>query len=123
MLTSQALVHTLSAWNRDLLDSLPRALIETRVPVTLFRLLIRLLQLQNADGTWENGDSASGEQTSYAVITLVNLLSCPFIEPLHEKITEAIEKARAYLSEMLPQQNITDYLWIEKVCSICVMLI
>lgn len=61
----------------------------------LFQILNRTLQSQNDDGSW--GKSGNREETAYAIITLANVDSLPFVTPIAGQIESSISKGRKYL--------------------------
>ena len=82
------------------------------MPVTLFQILIRVLQAQHDDGSWR-----SCEETAYALLALVSLSSLPFTSIMVPTIQLALYSGRHFLSENVIEQETSDkaYLWIDKV--------
>ena len=91
----------------------PQVHVQTKVPIMLFQISVRLLQAQTCEGSW-----GSCEETAYALLALTKLMSLPFISIMHNTIQEALNLGRTLLSD-----NISDTLdtvdqvclWIEKV--------
>lgn len=79
--------------------------------IMLFQVLIRVLQVQNVDGSWGNRQA---EPTAYAVLTLISLQSRPIVKPPQSHIDSAVQKGREFLVN--PPSNIAvDFIWIGKV--------
>ena len=85
--------------------------------VVLFQILVRVLQQQNEDGSW--GSRGSREETAYAIISLSNVASLPFITPIAGQIETAISRGRKYLKSIKASENIkltpNDYIWVGKI--------
>ena len=85
--------------------------------VVLFQILTRTLQQQSEDGSW--GVSGSREETAYAIITLANVDSLPFVTPIASQIESAISRGRKYLKSIKALEDIkltpSDYIWAGKV--------
>jgi hypothetical protein len=85
--------------------------------VVLFQILVRILQQQNEDGSW--GSRGSREETAYAIISLSNVVSLPFLNPIEGQIETAISRGRKYLRSIKALENIkltpNDYIWVGKI--------
>lgn len=85
--------------------------------VVLFQILSRTLQQQNEDGSW--GVRGSREETAYAIITLANIDSLPFVTPVAGQIESAISRGRRYLKSTNALDDVTltpkDYIWTGKI--------
>jgi len=101
----------------DRLLEIPEQILKVKVMIVLFQILTRTLQQQNNDGSW--GKLGSREETSYAIITLSNVDSLPFVTPVAGQIESAISRGRKYLKSInaLDQVKLTpkDYIWTGKV--------
>jgi hypothetical protein len=116
MLASQGLVRMLHLYENQILD-IPEHLLRVKVMVVLFQILTRTLQQQNEDGSW--GTNGSREETAYAILTLANVDSLPFVTPIASQIELAISTGRKYLKSTKALENIkltpNDYIWAGKV--------
>lgn len=110
MLLSEALIRLLRKWDDGGVPATPADLFET-VSLTLFEVLMKTLQKQNQDGSW--GVVPSREITGYAIISLANLASLPFLGELGEQINLAIEDGRRFLLTTEDSAGI-EYNWIAK---------
>lgn len=85
--------------------------------IVLFQILTRTLQQQNEDGSW--GKIGSREETAYAIITLSNVDSLPFVTPVAGQIESAISRGRKYLKSINALDAVTltssDYIWKGKI--------
>jgi len=116
MLAAQALSRLLHLYETILLD-IPERLLQVKVMVVLFQILVRTLQQQSEDGSW--GPNGSREETSYAIIALANVDSLPFISPIAGQIEMAITRGRKYLKSIKALEDLgltpKDYIWAGKV--------
>jgi hypothetical protein len=91
----------------------PVILVQTRAPVALFQIVVRLLQAQTTHGSW-----GSCEETAYALLALTKLASLPFVSIMHDTIQGALNLGREFLlsneSDTLDTKD-EICLWIEKV--------
>jgi len=99
-------------FDNGLFPGCPQLIVQTKVPVVLFQILIRVLQAQHDDGSW-----GSCEETAYALLALVSLSSLPFISIMVPTIQLALDSGRRFLSENVMEQEMSDKacLWIDKV--------
>ncbi|PSN63320.1 Ent-kaurene synthase [Corynespora cassiicola Philippines] len=113
MLLAKAFVMLLSRWEKgDLKEQdLPTGLISERVPVVLMDILIRTLDRQLPNGSWDS----MNEITSYALITLASLFRLPWFQSIETEIADRIWKAREFLERNRSNWSHGKYLWIEKV--------
>ena len=85
--------------------------------IVLFQILTRTLQSQNEDGSW--GKTGNREETAYALLTLANVDSLPFVTPIAGQIESAISLGRKYLKTTgaLDNTELTpnDYVWRGKI--------
>jgi len=91
----------------------PELLVQTKVPIALFQLLVRFLQAQMVEGSW-----GSCEETAYALLALTKLASLPFVSIMHDTIQKAVNYGRNFLlANASDTQDTRDQacLWIEKV--------
>lgn len=116
MLASQSLIRLLYLYENNLLD-LSESFLQVKVMVVLFQILSRVLQQQNKDGSW--GSLGSREETAYAVITLANCDSLPFVIPIAGQIETAISQGRKFLKANSDLEDFkltfSDYIWAGKV--------
>ena len=99
-------------FDKGLFPGCPQLIVQTKAPVTLFQILIRLLQVQDDNGSW-----GSCEETAYALLALVSLSSLPFTSTMISTIQVALNSGRRFLSENMIGQETSDKacLWIDKV--------
>lgn len=115
MLMTKALTSLLRAWHTGNYSQLPHLLLQGKVLPTLFDCLVQTIQSQCLDGSW--GCKGSREETSYAILTLVSLLSLPFLEALRPVIISAIDRGRSFLQASTSRKP--EYVWVEKVIYGC----
>ncbi|GME35455.1 ent-kaurene synthase [Neofusicoccum parvum] len=84
--------------------------LESRISVSLCQASLRVMLQQQEDGSW-NG---SPEQTSYAILTLVQARRVAFFKSITTELDYAIKRGRAFLLAS-PKHQSVDHLWIEKV--------
>lgn len=82
-----------------------------RIMIMLFQTLVRVLQAQNPDGSWDQGQL---EPSAYAILTLVKLYSLPICISLRPNIDLAIRNGRNFIFRSGCNGRY-DYIWIEKV--------
>ncbi|KAK2879355.1 hypothetical protein FQN49_000965 [Arthroderma sp. PD_2] len=111
MLLTEALSKLLAVWDSGNLPSFPETIIRDRVLISIYQALIRTLQKQNPDGSW--GHRGSREETSYAVLTILNACCLPHLESLFPVIDTSVDTGRQFLE--LHSGEAPDSLWIEKV--------
>ncbi|KAM5456799.1 hypothetical protein MaudCBS49596_001040 [Microsporum audouinii] len=111
MLLTEALSKLLAVWDSGNLPSFPKTLIRDRVLISIYQALIRTLQKQNPDGSW--GHRGSREETSYAILTVLNACCIPHLDSLFPVIDTSIDNGRQFLE--LHSGEAPDPLWIEKV--------
>lgn len=116
MLASQALIRLLHLYESAIIE-VPETLLQVKVMVVLFQILSRILQQQNEDGSW--GSIKSREETAYAIITLANVDSLPFVAPIAGQIEVAISRGRKFLKSVKAIEDLaltpSDYVWAGKV--------
>jgi len=90
----------------------PQLIVQTKAPVALFQILIRLLQAQHDDSPW-----GSCEETSYALLALASLSSLQFMSIMVPTIQIALDSGQRLLSKNVIEQETSDKacLWIDKV--------
>lgn len=115
-MAAQALVRVLYLYETNSL-AVPERLIRVKVMVVLFQIMSRVLQHQNEDGSW--GTLGSREETSYAILTLANVSSLPFLNPVAGQIESSVSRGRKYLKSIKALEEIkltpVDYIWGGKV--------
>jgi hypothetical protein len=93
---------------------LPKLVVQTKIPVALFQILVRLLQAQTVEGSW-----GSCEETAYALLALTTLASLPFASIMHTTIQKALDLGREFLLDNAcltpPDSKDRVCLWIDKV--------
>ena len=99
-------------FDKGLFPGCPQLIVQTKAPVALFQILIRLLQAQDDNGSW-----GSCEETAYALLALVSLSSLPFTSIMIPTIQLALNSGRRFLSKNMIEQETSDKacLWIDKV--------
>ncbi|KAF7375156.1 Ent-kaurene synthase [Mycena sanguinolenta] len=113
LLIAQSLCRFLLLFNQGHIAEAPEIIVQTKAPIALFQILIRILQGQKADGSW-----GSCEETAYALLTLSSLASLPFISIMHDAIQTAVHSGRDFLRFSLTGKQDTGdelCLWIDKV--------
>ncbi|QDS74818.1 hypothetical protein FKW77_002408 [Venturia effusa] len=110
MLIVQGLTQLLSLYDTSQLPELHPELLCDRIPVVLFQALVRSLKSQGSDGSWRS----SVEVTAYAVLTLANLASLPWLNSIADNVIQAIRLGRQYIESHRHEQE-AEKLWIEKV--------
>ena len=112
MLMAEVLTHLLELHDRDSLQ-LPLSLLQTRLPLVLTQIINRTLFNQSRAGSW--GEPESIETTAYSVLTLVAVLSVPWVSLVRDQIEDAIRKGQRFLTQHQGGEMFHEYLWIEKV--------
>ncbi|KAJ6468469.1 Ent-kaurene synthase [Mycena sanguinolenta] len=113
LLIAQSLCKFLSLFNQGHITEAPEIIVQTKAPIALFQILIRILQGQKSDGSW-----GSCEETAYALLALSNLASLPFISIMRDTIQTAVHSGRDFLQlSFTDKQDTRDEicLWIDKV--------
>ncbi|KAK6601227.1 hypothetical protein H4I96_06568 [Botrytis cinerea] len=111
MLVSQALIACINAWANGALTTLSVDFLKEEVLLVLFQALLRTLQSQKEDGSWER----SPEVTAYAVFTIKAVMKLPLFCPLLAQINSTLEKAEYYISDAIHEGLSPGFLWVEKV--------
>lgn len=112
MLCAQSLGRLLQQWDCHNVP-ITEDMLYKRVPLVLTQILRHAMQTQEIDGSWEHG---SCEITAYAVLTLSNLVTLPWMTKFREShINLAIEKGKDYLRENHHRWNDAQHIWVEKV--------
>ncbi|KAJ7213162.1 Ent-kaurene synthase [Mycena pura] len=86
----------------------PELIVQTKAPITLFQVLVRILQAQRSDGSW-----GSCEETAYAVLALSKLATLPFVSIMHDTVQAALLSGRSFLLLTFPGDQVC--LWIDKI--------
>ncbi|KAJ6577338.1 hypothetical protein B0H19DRAFT_1119261 [Mycena capillaripes] len=113
LLIAQSLSKFLLLFNQGHFAEAPEILVQTKAPIALFQILIRILQGQRSDGSW-----GSCEETAYALLTLSHLAFLPFVAIMHDTIQMAVHSGRdSLLLSLTGKQDTGDEvcLWIDKV--------
>ena len=95
MLLAEAFMRLIDMWEVGHLPLPVDAAMRDKVTISLFQALTRLLQTQNANGSWGDGGS---EVSAYAVIALVKLSPLSSAPKLKARTAQAIENGRKYLA-------------------------
>jgi hypothetical protein len=113
MLIAKTFTKFLSQWEAGKLDDskIPHTLVHEQIPVILLDILIKTLESQTLDGSWDN----KHEVTAYAILTLTPILRLPWIQNNKTDIASAINNGKLYLNNHRQNWSNGDYLWIEKV--------
>ncbi|KAL8687225.1 MAG: hypothetical protein Q9218_006544 [Villophora microphyllina] len=82
-----------------------------KVATILSECLRKTLQSQHTDGSW--GIIGPREETAYAILILVSLISLPLARSLRKQATVALQRGRKALRNLAGRKP--EYLWIEKV--------
>lgn len=107
-------MQLLELWEKGHVPILDDRVIRDKVIISLFQALIRILQTQNVDGSWEGGGC---EVTAYAIISLTKLTSLSSATRIKLQISRAIETGRSFLSTNFPASTGPDRVWTGKVRS------
>ncbi|KAL9040191.1 MAG: hypothetical protein Q9180_002064 [Flavoplaca navasiana] len=111
MLLSRALMEFLRLWDREQFSGAEdHGVLIGDVLIMLFQALIRVLQGQSSDGSWDG----KTESSAYAILTLANLQDLPIATSLRPVIDSAIKSGRDYLLRSTADLA-AEYTWIEKV--------
>ncbi|KIK57345.1 hypothetical protein GYMLUDRAFT_172842 [Collybiopsis luxurians FD-317 M1] len=113
LVIAQSLSKFMLLFNQGHFARFPEILVQTKIPIALFQILIRILQSQRSDGSW-----GSCEETAYALLALTELASLPFISIMHDTIQKVVHPGREFLQLSLTEnQDSGDRicLWIDKV--------
>ena len=110
---SQALVNFLEKRVTEQTLEGPEDLSTTKLPITLFGMLVRLLQLQTPEGSW-GPKHAQIESTAYAIIALKTLASLPLADRIRTQLDLATSHGQKFLSEGSFRWGEADRIWIGK---------
>ncbi|KAL8832626.1 MAG: hypothetical protein Q9191_000142 [Dirinaria sp. TL-2023a] len=111
MLLAQAFVALLRNWEGGHMDLLSWEVAE-QIVIVAFRCLCRVLHSQNKAGSW--GCRGPREETAYAILALVDLVSLPMASMLNQQVHSAILRGREYL-KATDGLSEPEFLWVEKV--------
>lgn len=114
MLMVETFIRLIELWETGQIPVLDDLVIRDKVVISLFQALIRILQTQNADGSWERGGC---EVTAYATISLTKLLSLSSAPRVKAQIAQAIEGGRSFLSRNFTASAGPDLVWKGKISS------
>jgi len=112
MLLSQALTKLLRLWDQGHLSGFPGDLLQDKIPVVLYEMLVQTRRSQDADGSW---GGQSNEVTAYSILTLNYLAPLPWATALLPEVHEAIASGKRFLNEAADSWDKPDIIWIEKV--------
>ncbi|PYH68077.1 uncharacterized protein BO88DRAFT_343363, partial [Aspergillus vadensis CBS 113365] len=114
MLICEGMVDYIHKWDSGDFATSNSTGLDPRVPLVVHQALTKLLQTQNADGSW--GPRSSLEETSYATLAIKSLLTLPFTAELRDASLTAIEQAESYLRYTYSRGYISvrERLWIDK---------
>jgi hypothetical protein len=112
MLQVQALMRFLKQWAEDEFDveAIPKDLVYQDVPRMLLDILAHTMDSQKDDGSWES----KREVTAYAILTLIPLLSLPWVDFLKPECNACILRGKAYLENHRKDWREAERIWIEK---------
>ena len=96
MLMAGTFMHLLALWEHGYVPYLDDPAMKDKVFISLFQAMTRVLQAQNADGSWENRNC---ETTAYAIIGLSKLMSLSSNPKLKLTVAQAIESGRTFLQD------------------------
>jgi len=111
MLMARSLSELLCECSAGRLPQVASSLLDEKVVPVLLSCLTRTLQTQQSGGSW--GSIGPREETAYAILTLLSLLSLPFAQPARSEIIRSLQQGRKSLSSLEGRKP--EYLWIEKV--------
>jgi hypothetical protein len=111
MLISRSLVELFSRWSFGGLPLFEGDVVVFQIVPLLLRCLSQILASQRPNGAW--GLLGPFEETAYAVLALVSLLSLPLPVSLSRKAILAMEMGRAFL--LTRGDTHCEFLWIEKI--------
>lgn len=114
MLMVEAFMRLVELWEEGHVPALSYSLIRDKVIISLFQALTRILQTQNADGSWGIGGC---EVTAYAIISLTKLVSLSSAPRVALQVTQAIEGGRSFLSKNFAASTSADHVWKGKINS------
>ncbi|KAM0195926.1 hypothetical protein ACHAPC_000416 [Botrytis cinerea] len=88
------------------------ASLKWQVPMILLQVLMRILNTQQKNGSWDG----ICEITSYSILALSSLLKLPFVRQLDKgKIISSITLGKSFLLSYRDEWTKGQYMWIEKV--------
>jgi ABC-type phosphate transport system permease subunit len=111
MLVSQSITDLVSRWDSGDLPAIEHDIIGLQAVPLLLQCLRKTLHGQRADGAW--GAVGLIEETAYAVLTLVSLLSLPMPATLSRKALAAMDAERRFLRAR--GDSHCEFLWIVKI--------
>lgn len=97
MCLSQAITAGYQFSDDEKRGPLAKTAIKDRIPVIAVQILAEILSTQKGDGTWDSNDR-DRETIRYAVLTLLELASLPYMAMLNIEIQDAISKGLKALS-------------------------
>ena len=113
MVMSQALVSMLQKRFQGQIPQLPPDLLEAKLPLTLFGMLVQVLKVQTSEGSW-GPKHARRESTACAVIALKTLASFALADETHTQLETSIRRGQQFLSKEIQHWTEPDYLWAGK---------
>ncbi|KKY33775.1 putative terpene synthase family protein [Diaporthe ampelina] len=113
MLLAKAFVMFLTRWeSRDLDRShVSEDLLREKIPVILLDILLKILNSQEDDGSWNHQQ----EPTAYATLALAALRRLPWVEPLAPEIQSRVSRGSDYLLGSKDRWMQGAHIWIEKI--------
>jgi hypothetical protein len=111
MLIARSLTELVSRWDMGDLPAIEQDVVGVQVVPLLLQCLTKTLESQREDGGW--GSVGPWEETAYAILSLVSLLSLPLPAGLSRKAAVAMERGRGFLRTR--GDSHCEFLWIEKV--------
>lgn len=112
MLMAEAFSNLLIVWDKGELPAFPSTFIANSVLICLYQVVVRILNSQNADGSW--GSERSSEVTAYALLALCKASIIPHTAAIRPLIQQAMATGRAFMLENARREELT-HTWIEKV--------
>ncbi|KAL8685093.1 MAG: hypothetical protein Q9224_005969, partial [Gallowayella concinna] len=106
-----SLMMLLKKWDQGLLPDLPRRLLQDRILLVLFGIVVETLQRQEDDGSW---GLRSRETTAYAVITLSTAAPLSLFDELKTQMELSVYKGKAFLLQQLEAWGEPDNVWAGK---------
>lgn len=112
MLMAEAFSNLLVVWDRGEIPAFPSTFIANSVLIYLYQVVVRILNSQNADGSW--GSERSSEVTAYALLALCKASIIPHTAAIRPLIQQVMVAGRAFMLENAHREELT-HTWVEKV--------
>lgn len=110
MLLARAFSRILTLWDGQMLSSLSLDLVN-EIPIVLMQIITQTLLSEESNGSW----SQIPEVTAYAILTLVGASAVPWADSIRVEVSEAVTRAKSFLTISHNYWWLPAYIWIEKV--------